>query len=306
MPKISVIIPVYNAEAYISRAVKSVLTQTLGDVEVIAVNDGSTDQSRAILEQMAQTDERLKTISIPNGGVSNARQIGIENATGEYVIHCDADDFMEPNILEQLYNAAVEEQADIVICDYLKDNPTKIVYMSQRPSGLDPLQLQRQLFRTLHGSVWNKLIKASLLRTSVAPKFTPNITCKEDWLLLQQLLDRGNIKTVYIPVAGYHYVTNPESITMSSRDRVKNLTNDINIITELEKLHAIDDPSFAREVTSCKLRVKFDMILSRAYTRSQIIDTYPEVNSKSAVLRCTLPFKIRIVLILFMLKILPI
>lgn len=302
MPKVTVIIPVFNAAAYVERAVRSVLMQTLGDVEVIAVNDGSTDASRDILEHIAELDSRLKVINIPNGGVSNARQTGLDEAIGEYVIHCDADDYMDSDYLLKLYDKAQAEDADVVICDFFKDNPDGMVRVSQKPDGFKPLQLQKQLFHTLHGSVWNKLVRTSLLHAAGAPRFTPGITCKEDWLLLQQLLDGGDVRTVYAPVAGYHYVTNPCSITMASHDRVKNLTNDINIIAALERLDAMADAAFAREVASRKLRVKFDMLLSRAFSWREILACYPEVNGIRAAWRSTLPLKVRGVLILFMLK----
>ena len=102
-PKISVIIPVYNVEEYLPVCLDSVLAQTFSDFEAVCVNDGSPDNSAAILEKYAKKDARIKVVSRPNGGLSAARNTGLENACGEYIYFLDSDDYIHPQLLEILY-----------------------------------------------------------------------------------------------------------------------------------------------------------------------------------------------------------
>ena len=114
MPSISLIIPVYNVERYLRRCLDSVLVQTYGDWEAICVNDGSTDGSLSILQEYAQQVSRFKVIDKPNGGQSDARNVGLEHFTGEYLIYLDADDFIHPQTLEIAHTLAVREGSDMV------------------------------------------------------------------------------------------------------------------------------------------------------------------------------------------------
>ena len=116
MPKISVIVPVYNVERYLRTCLDSILKQTLSDIEVICINDGSTDSSREILEEYGKKDCRIKIIDKPNGGLSSARNAGLKHAKGEFISFIDSDDWIENTMLEKLYENAVRLNTDIVIC----------------------------------------------------------------------------------------------------------------------------------------------------------------------------------------------
>ena len=116
MPKISVIVPVYNVEKYLSQCLNSIIEQTFSDIEIICVNDGSTDNSRKILEQYAQKDSRIKIVDKKNGGLSSARNAGMKVAQGEYYSFIDSDDWIDETMLEKLYNSMVSLDTDISIC----------------------------------------------------------------------------------------------------------------------------------------------------------------------------------------------
>ena len=116
MPKLSVIIPVYNAQKYIEECLNSVINQTLYDIEIICVNDGSTDNSAKILNSFRQKDSRIIILNQDNSGAGAARNYGLDKASGEYVLFIDSDDFIETDAAEKLYNRAKETDADIVIC----------------------------------------------------------------------------------------------------------------------------------------------------------------------------------------------
>lgn len=157
--KISIICPVYKAEKYLHKCIESIIAQTLTDWELILVDDGSPDSSGELCDKYAIQDSRIRIIHKQNEGVSVARQTGLDAAHGEYVIHVDSDDWVEPNMLEELYKKAKQDDADIVICDYFNNIGTKQTICRQRPSSLEPQQVLIELFQQLHGSCCNKLAR---------------------------------------------------------------------------------------------------------------------------------------------------
>ena len=116
MPKISVIIPVYNVEKYLSQCLDSILNQTFKDFECICVNDGSTDKSLAILQEYVNKDDRIKIINQENKGLSGARNSALKIVNGKYITFIDSDDFVTIDYLEKLINIAEKEDSDIVYC----------------------------------------------------------------------------------------------------------------------------------------------------------------------------------------------
>ena len=126
MKKVSVIVPVYNAERYLGYSINSILSQTYTGIEVILINDGSTDNSLKICNNYAHIDPRVKVIDIKNGGVGHARNIGIENASGYYLQFVDSDDVIAPDMIETFVHAIELYSKDIVFCGMkivtLKDN----------------------------------------------------------------------------------------------------------------------------------------------------------------------------------------
>lgn len=202
-PKVSVIVPVYKAEAYLDRCVDSLLEQTFRDFEVILIDDGGSDRSGEICDEYARKDDRVRVIHQLNSGVSMARQKGLDEARGEYVIHADPDDWVEPDMLEQLYAKAKEENADMVICDFCSHYAEKKVYVQQKPSALDHTTVLCELFQQLHGSCWNKLVRR-VCYNKFQIKFPVGVSYCEDLLTNATLLTH-NIKVVYLPKAFYHY-----------------------------------------------------------------------------------------------------
>ena len=121
MKKVSVIVPVYNTSNYLEKCITSLLNQTLQDIEIIMVNDGSLDNSREIIEEFQKKDNRILLFNKENGGQASARNLGLSKATGEYVAFLDSDDYISPVMYEQLYNKAKSMDYDIVLCNYYLD-----------------------------------------------------------------------------------------------------------------------------------------------------------------------------------------
>lgn len=196
--------PVYNTAQYVSRMLDSIKSQTLTDFEVLMIDDGSTDGSGKILEQYAASDSRFKVVHKPNGGVSAARQTGLELVQGEYVIHADSDDWVEPTMLEELYSQAKKEDADVVICDFYSNSDENQLYVVQKPSSTNGLQVASDLFQQLHGSCCNKLVKRTCYSEASA-RFFPGIDYCEDWFFWLQVLLRPHVRVSYLNKAFYHY-----------------------------------------------------------------------------------------------------
>lgn len=215
VPKISVVVPVYKAEAYIHRCVESLLSQTYSDFEVLLIDDGSPDRSGVICDDYARQDTRIRVVHKPNGGVSSARQCGLDHALGEYIIHADPDDWVEPSMLEELYMQAKRENADMVMCDFFVNSGNRQIYIVQKPSSLDYRTVQQELFRHLHGSCCNKFIRRSCYERYHV-RFPIDLSFCED-LYVNTALLKNDLTISYLPKAFYHYDQNinPNSIVRS-------------------------------------------------------------------------------------------
>lgn len=220
-PKVSVIMPVYNAQQTLRRSVDSILSQTLRDIEIILIDDGSIDQSGKICDIYKKADSRVRVVHQPNLGVSVARQKGIEAATGNYIIHVDSDDYAEPEMLEKLYKSALESGSDMVICDYFETNNERERYVRQCPKSFDCSDIIDDiLFQRLHGVCWNKLVLKRFIREKNIT-FSNGVQYSED-TLFNLLILNNSAKVSYLPEAFYHYdvFSNKDSLLRGNRSRL--------------------------------------------------------------------------------------
>jgi glycosyltransferase involved in cell wall biosynthesis len=182
--KVSVIMPVYNAGEYLTRAIGDVLKQSLTELELICVNDGSTDNSLSIIKSFMKRDSRIKLISQQNGGTSVARNTGLEIASGEYIIFLDADDFYEKNLLKSLYEVAERESLDVAVArfDIYNDSQDKYsVPMEEPHSGIfvdgsvsSKNEYPDFILSSTTGYVWNKLFRATFIK-NMEIRFDPEL-----------------------------------------------------------------------------------------------------------------------------------
>ena len=186
MPKVSVIVPVYGAERYIERCARSLFEQTLEDIEYIFVNDATRDKSIEILTSIShEYPSRRHQINIVNlernQGVANARMVGMKTATGDYVIHCDPDDWVDKKLYESMYHVAVGKMADIVVCNFIHITSQGNIFKDEcsQIKSSNPLDLIKTTSKPFWGSLWNKLINRSLyVDNNVFPY--PGINYTED------------------------------------------------------------------------------------------------------------------------------
>lgn len=187
MPEISVIIPVYNKEKYIEDSVDSVLSQSFEDFEIIAVNDGSTDGSLSILERLAKQDQRIRVFDVPNGGVSSARNIGLQYATGNWIQFLDGDDRLEADYFEQAMTLLEKDSADILFSGFTmvdeQMKPVREVTIPEEGSRnrkeLCDSFIRYQYTTGYFGFISNKLFRRMLLEKAGA-RFPVGTTLAED------------------------------------------------------------------------------------------------------------------------------
>ena len=281
-PLVSIIIPVYNVELYLSKCIDSILAQSFTDWECILVDDGSKDKSGSICDNYALKDNRIKVIHQNNSGVSIARQVGIDNVCGEYSIHIDPDDWIESNMLEELYNKAKSDDADMVICDYYKHEGGVQQYINQRPNLLEPIKIIEQMLTTnmyppLYGSCWNKLVRCSCFNSSDnLIRFEPDdLSLGEDLVFNCRLLMSTVHRVSYLNKAFYHYEVRYNSLCSTLE---KNIGYLIKIQEEIVKDKKILD---TMSLKPQHLQILFDkkefkeMKDLYPYTQQKIIQKYP-------------------------------
>lgn len=221
-PLISVIVAVYNGGLFIRKGISSILEQSLCNIELIIVNDGSTDETEIICNEYSRKDPRVHVFHEKHQGVAHARQVGINNACGIYTIHIDADDHISRNMLEEMYNSANNSGADILICDYMEVNNHGSIYHAQQPTILTQEGVTNDLIRgKLYGALWNKLIRTSCFRDNNVC-FREDLTMREDMFFVLDVLPYCS-KIAYLPEALYSYdkTSNASSLTNTylSEDR---------------------------------------------------------------------------------------
>ena len=219
---ISVIVPVYNVERYLQRCVDSILNQTFRDIELILIDDGSTDRCGEICDRYSVQDDRIRVIHQINAGLSAARNAGIDVASGEFLSFVDSDDFIHCETLETLHRSIIDNDADIAVCSFLRVSengefidpfPVSDDLLST-PEGIITTQLAIEgLFGNLHsywGVVWNKLYKNDLFKNI---RFPVGKTFEDVYVMHEILYQCSRIFTVDKKL--YYYQNNSASITNS-------------------------------------------------------------------------------------------
>lgn len=221
-PLVSVIMPVYNAEKYIKGALASLMTQTYKNIEIICVNDGSTDHSLGIIERMAATDHRIKIISQTNSGPAKARNVGLDSAKGKYISFVDSDDFVEKDMYEKLVDVAERECSDILVFggspwpdwegapQWIKDklSPRSITYEGE-DAGEEAIFKERSSTPFL----WIQLLKREILEQPTKIRLREDIDLGEDQIFQFAYFPRAK-KVVYTDQRFYFYRWNNEGSLM--------------------------------------------------------------------------------------------
>jgi glycosyltransferase involved in cell wall biosynthesis len=216
MIKISIIVPVYNAEKYLDTCLSNLISQTLEDIQIILVNDASTDNSEQIIAKYKEKcSHKITYIKKANGGAGDARNIGIQHATGTYIGFADADDYVETTMYEKMYNMAQEKNADWVECAYFHE-------YSDKPDTLQIKSIAYETSDTLvktKFAVWNKIIKREIIQNNNI-QFPINLNYEDTEFICKVVPYIHDTRLVQEPL--YHYIKRS-----NSRYRQWNQTRDI-------------------------------------------------------------------------------
>lgn len=205
--KITVIIPVYNVENYLERCLKSILYNTYTNLEIICVNDGSTDNSKKILEDYSQRDKRVIVINKKNNGISSARNAGIKIATGEYIAFVDSDDWIHEKYFEYLIRGI--DTADLVICNYIRSYKSGSVETDDayRVQSISPIDVLKN--KELKSYVWGKLFRHQLVDEI---RFSESEKLEDSLYNMDVLLNNKNLKINHVDVPLYYYFVRADSL----------------------------------------------------------------------------------------------
>lgn len=290
MPKISIIIPVYGVEQYIERCAVSLFEQTIEDIEYIFIDDCTQDNSIEILKEVIEEyksklldENKLVRIEkmLTNSGQATVRQHGIQLSKGDFIIHCDSDDWVEKDAYLRMWEKAIEEDLDVVVCNYVRTNGIQSWPSNNSIDILDSLDNRRALSLLLQSkiptSVWSKLVKADLYKDTRLQY--PEHNMWEDYLLSTQILFFSK-RIGFIEKPYYHYFANPNSIcNVNIEKRHKQLVANCNAIIHFLNSNDLTD-NFSEEIICLKVlaRTELDPYLLKRKYFNLWKNTYPEID----------------------------
>ena len=258
MPKVSVVVPIYNVEAYIEKCANSLFLQTLDDMEYIFVNDCTKDNSMQVLNDVIKRfPNRKNQIKIinhqTNKGLPQARKSGIEASTGEYIIHCDSDDWIDLNLYEKMYNKAIEEKSDLVVCDYCTiTNEGTNKYRGLHTTNKKTF-LVEMLFYNIAFNVWNKMYHRNVYANKL--KYTSANMAEDLASTFQLVMFCERISYV----SGNYYYYNGTSISITREEtkesiikRTQEACTNAKIVVEI--LSQINDKDFNNAIIFMKFK----------------------------------------------------
>ena len=239
IPKISVITPIYKTEQYLDKCLTSLINQTLPDIEFIWVDNGASDECRAIIAKYADKRPRIKVVHLPqNKGYGGAMNAGLNAVSGDYIGFCDSDDWVDTDYFEKLYNAAAQNNADMAFTEYLLEYPDK----QKKSEHITNLQIAKSVSEKVNvlkdGAIWDKIFKRSLLNDNNIRFPEHSKSYFEDNVLLFPTAMRAN-KIVLINTTNYHYWQRETSVVhdVQHYDEMRNYCVDVikNLLNFTEK-----------------------------------------------------------------------
>ncbi len=263
MKKVSVIVPCYNVENFIHKCLFSLCNQSLKDIEIIAIDDGSTDKTGSILDDYAKKYDNIKVIHKNNGGVSAARNDALEMASGEYIGFLDSDDWVNGFMYEKMYNLAKANDFDLVACDTIAVYPKKEMVIH---SNISNNQSVNKLMIDAYAVIWNKIYKRELLEGIT---FNTNLSFCEDVLFLYEIYSRvKKVGAINEPL--HFYLQRNGSLTYTYNDKLYHLVESMDNIVSYYKENNVFD-KYHDEIEYTYVRYLFATFIKRlAKTKNKI------------------------------------
>lgn len=217
IPDISIIIPVFNGEKFLKRCLESIINQSFYNIEIIIVNDGSTDRTLEICKKISEKDRRFKIINQENAGVSTARNVGLDIASGKYIYFVDADDFVTTDGIYKIFNKAESENLDLVIAGYITNHYEKNIIKLPIYCENNENFIYTLLSGKNHSALWCKLFKKDLFNSV---RFSKNLSYMEDRALILDLLIKCQPRIGFLMHPIYMYWQDKNSVTNSKDLRI--------------------------------------------------------------------------------------
>ena len=278
MPKVSVIVPVYNVEKYIARCLNSLVNQTLDDLEIIVVNDGSKDNSEQIIKQFKKDYKNIIYVKKENGGLSSARNFGLIYATGEYVAFLDSDDYVDRSLYKKMYEKAKETNSDYVECDFIWKYPDhEKIDVGFRYKD------KKEMFEKARVVAWNKLIKRDIIINNKL-EFPVGLYYEDIEFFYKLLPYINNFSFVEEPLI--YYVQRDNSIVNKQDSRTKQIFKVLdNVIEYYKKIGLYNEYKAQIEYTYSRLllcsSLKRMIQIEDKVTRELLLtETWQNLNTK--------------------------
>lgn len=280
MVKVSIIVPFYNVEKYIEKCLTSLVNQTLEEIEIILVNDGSKDDSIKIAKDFEQKyPAKIRYYEKPNGGLGDARNFGIKFAKGEYIAFLDSDDYVEPTMYEEMYEMAIKEKSDMVECDFWWEYPNK----KKEDIGVE-YKNQNDMLLKARVVAWNKLIKKEIYEKHPEARFAVGLRY-EDVEGFYKILPYIN-KVSFVRKPFIHYVQRNNSISNTQNKKNEEmfmvLDNVLNYYKEkniYEKFEEELEYTYTRYLLCSSLK-RISKISEKQIRKELLEKTWNELNMK--------------------------
>ncbi len=248
MKKVSIIVPIYNEEENLRKCIESLINQTYKELEIILINDGSTDKSKEIIESFK--DKRIIAIDKKNTGISDTRNKGIDKSTGDYIMFVDSDDYLELNCIERLIETAEKENSEIVMFNYYLETPSKRIEIKLPKIEARNLKEDKDLLTKIHLGPCTKIFKAELIKDNLFPL---NLKYEDVPFVVEAVIKAGKIS--FIPDYLYHYVIKKSGETITRDERIFDIITICAIVEKkLEQINYVNKTNFFVKVLSYYLK----------------------------------------------------
>lgn len=248
MKKISIIVPIYNEEENLRKCIESLINQTYKELEIILINDGSTDKSKEIIKSFK--DKRIIAINKKNTGISDTRNIGIGKSTGDYIMFVDSDDYLELNCIERLIETAEKENSEIVMFNYYLETPSKRIEIKLPKIEARNLKEDKDLLTKIHLGPCTKIFKAELIKDNLFPL---NLKYEDVPFVVEAVIKAGKIS--FVPNYLYHYVIKKSGETITRDERIFDIITICAIVEKkLEQINYVNKTNFFVKVLSYYLK----------------------------------------------------
>lgn len=248
MKKVSIIVPIYNEEENLRKCIESLINQTYKELEIILINDGSTDNSKEIID--SYKDKRIVAIHKKNTGISDTRNIGIDKSTGDYIMFVDSDDYLELNCIERLIETAEKENSEIVMFNYYLETPSKRIEIKLPKIEARNLKEDKDLLTKIHLGPCTKIFKAELIKDNLFPL---NLKYEDVPFVVEAVIKAGKIS--FIPDYLYHYVIKKSGETITRDERIFDIITICAIVEKkLEQINYVNKTNFFVKVLSYYLK----------------------------------------------------